>query len=111
MIKRTKYRNCKVKINQSTYDSKKEARRGEELKLLERASVIQNLRFQVPFELIPPQRDSENKAIRACKYIADFVYQDGDKTIIEDSKGMKTKEYLIKKKLMLFVHGIEILES
>ena len=91
-----------------TYDSKKEARRHRELLLLERANKITNLERQVKFELIPKQ-DGE----RACTYVADFVYENVDtgERVVEDTKGFKTEVYRIKKKLMLWVHKIRIIET
>lgn len=91
-----------------TYDSKKEARRHRELLLLERAGKITNLERQVKFELIPKQ-DGE----RACTYVADFVYENVDtgERVVEDTKGFKTEVYRIKKKLMLWVHKIKIIET
>ena len=88
----------------------------------QRAGVISNLREQVSFELIPAQygecgTDLKGKPVRvciekACKYIADFVYTDNEtgQTIVEDTKGVRTKEYIIKRKLMLYLHGIRIKE-
>lgn len=95
------------------YDSRKEHRRANELRLMQRAGLITNLREQVPYELIPAQRGADGKVLeRACDYIADFVYTDKDgKTVVEDTKGVKTKEYIIKRKLMLHVHGIRIVEK
>ena len=94
------------------YDSRKEHRRANELRLMQRAGLITNLREQVAFELIPVQRGIDGKVIeRACSYIADFVYTDEHgNTVVEDTKGLKTKEYIIKRKLMLHVHGIRISE-
>ena len=91
-----------------TYDSKKEARRHRELLLLESANKITNLERQVKFELIPKQ-DGE----RACTYVADFVYTNVDtgERVVEDTKGFKTEVYRIKKKLMLWVHNIRIIET
>ena len=91
-----------------TYDSKKEARRHRELLLLQRAGKITNLERQVKFELIPKQ-DGE----RACTYVADFVYNlvDTGERVVEDTKGFKTEVYRIKKKLMLWVHKIKIIET
>ena len=91
-----------------TYDSKKEALRHRELLLLERAGKITNLERQVKFELIPKQ-DGE----RACTYVADFVYENVDtgERVVEDTKGFKTEVYRIKKKLMLWVHNIRIIET
>ena len=94
------------------YDSHKEYRRSCLLKAMPRSGLISNLREQVPFELIPNQRGPDGKVIeRALIYKADFVYTDTDgSTIVEDTKGFRTKEYIIKRKLMLFVHGIRIKE-
>ena len=95
------------------YHSRKEHRRANELRLMQRAGLITNLREQVSYELIPTQRGADGKVLeRACDYIADFVYTDKDgKTVVEDTKGVKTKEYIIKRKLMLHVHGIRIVEK
>lgn len=105
-----------------THASQKEHNRAAQLNLWQRAGVISNLREQVPFELIPAQygecgTDLKGKPVRvclekSCKYIADFVYTDNGtgQTIVEDTKGVRTKEYIIKRKLMLFVHGIRIKE-
>ena len=95
------------------YDSRKEHRRANELRLMKRAGLISNLREQVSYEIIPAQRGADGKVLeRACNYIADFVYTDKDgKTVVEDTKGLKTKEYIIKRKLMLHVHGIRITEK
>ena len=101
----SKYKNVKTTIDGITFDSKKEATRYAELKLLARSGLIQNLRLQVPFELIPKQ-DGE----RAVKYITDFVYTENGETVVEDVKGIKTDVYKIKKKLMLKVHGLRIKE-
>lgn len=88
------------------HDSIKEANRWCELKLLERAGVIQDLQRQVKYELIPKQEGE-----RAVYYIADFVYTENGKKVVEDVKGMRTKEYKIKKKMMLYFHGIRIKET
>ena len=101
--------------------SRKEHRRACELRLMERAGLISGLREQVAYELIPAQysvdtatsRVAKPKLIeRACKYVADFVYTDTatGRTVVEDTKGFRTPEYRIKRKLMLFVHGIRITE-
>lgn len=105
-----KYRNKKVCYNGITFDSKKEACRYSELLLLERAGVITDLQMQVPFVLIPSQRINGRVVERECKYIADFVYTENGKKVVEDTKGMKTDKYIIKRKLMLYVHGIQIKE-
>lgn len=107
----TKYNNKKVTVNGQVFDSKKEARRYKELLLLEKAGVIKNLSRQVKFVLIPSQRDENGKVIeRECSYKADFKYEEGIKTVVEDVKGFRTKEYIIKRKLMLYQYGIRIRE-
>lgn len=102
-----KYRNRKTEIDGIVFDSKREAQRYAELQLLQRAGKIRDLSMQVEFELIPKQ-DGE----RACKYKADFVYHMADtgKMVVEDVKGKRTREYIIKRKLMLWRHGIKIVE-
>lgn len=97
--------------NQKTngYASKREAKRAQELKALEKAGKIFELQEQVKFELIPKQ-DGE----RACHYIADFTYLEQYKTVdsfvVEDAKGYRDPIYRIKRKLMLQVHGIRVRE-
>lgn len=89
------------------FDSKKEYHRWCELKLLERAGVISNLRRQVKFELIPKQ-DGES----ACNYVADFVYTEEDgKTVVEDCKGVRTDAYIIKRKLFQWRYDMKIKET
>lgn len=101
--KQSKYRNQKVR----GYDSKREAKRADELAWLVKAGEITDLQQQVRFELVPKQ-DGE----RAVHYVADFVYTDkGGQRVVEDSKGHRTQVYNIKRKLMLSVHGIRILET
>lgn len=77
---------------------------------LEKTGAIQNLHRQVKFELIPPQRIDGKVVERAASYRADFLYQQGDELICEDVKGFKTPEYILKRKLMLWRHGIRIKE-
>lgn len=105
-----------------SHASKREHYRAQELRLMERAGLISDLREQVPYVLIPAQygecgkdfkgRTSRILLERACSYIADFVYTDKatGQTVVEDTKGFRTKEYIIKRKLMLHVHGIRIKE-
>ena len=108
-----------------THASHKEHNRALQLRLWARAGIISDLREQVSFELIPAQYDETELSIVAsgtnpskpkrlllehpCRYIADFVYVDSEgNTIVEDTKGYRTPEYIIKRKLMLWVHGIRI---
>jgi hypothetical protein len=119
----SKYKNKKITVDGIIFDSKKEARRYSDLKLLEKTGEIYDLQRQVKFILIPAQREPDEvgprggkikgKLIeRECSYIADFVYylKDSKKPIVEDTKGMRTTEYIIKRKLMLYLHNIRIKE-
>src|SRR5688572_20318869 len=106
-----KYRNVKT----DGYDSKREAKRAAELKLLQQAGQIDGLREQVTYELIPAHYEDGKCIERACKYIGDFEYyviKDGEiqALVVEDCKGFRTPEYVIKRKLMLQVHGIRVRE-
>lgn len=114
------------------FDSKKEKQRFQELRLLERAGVIDNLRTQVKFVLIPAQREESRDVYtrgpqkgkhkqgrvieREVAYVADFVYHDinTDREVVEDVKGFKGSEayklYVIKRKLLLWRYGIKIKE-
>lgn len=106
----SKYHSRKITRDGMTFDSMKEYKRFQELALLASAGQVSDLQRQVKFELIPSQRINGKVVERACTYIADFVYfQDGQK-VVEDTKGFKTKDYIIKRKLMLHVHGIRIKE-
>jgi len=87
-----------------------EAERYEYLCLLERTGHISGLTMQVEFELISKLKKEDGKHERAVKYKADFVYTQDSKKIIEDVKGFITKDYIIKRKLMLEKHGITIRE-
>ena len=105
-----KYKNRKLTIDGEAFDSQKEARRYEELALLQRAGQISDLKRQVRYELIPTQRIGGKVVEKSCAYIADFVYTENGETVVEDTKGFRTKDYIIKRKLMLHVHGIRIKE-
>lgn len=127
-----KYHNKKTYTSDGIlHDSKREANRWAELCLLQRAGKISELERQVRFELIPAQyedvytgefykrgdRKGQPKLERVCiekslVYVADFVYIDngtGEK-VVEDAKGYRSKEYLIKRKCMLYLKGIKIKE-
>lgn len=123
----SKYHARKVTVDGIVFDSKREAKRYSELKLMEQAGVITDLRRQVKFVLIPAQRGPSpgifkkgahkgepkpGKVLESeCAYIADFVYYNGSEMIVEDAKGLRTKDYVIKRKLMLYQHGIRVRES
>lgn len=109
--KEPKYRNNKVVVDGFKFDSQREANRFCELKMLESLNVISDLQRQVPFTLIPTIKDESGKVLeRAVIYKADFVYKKGGKTIVEDVKGFRTKEYILKRKLMLYKFKIKIRE-
>lgn len=99
-------------IDGITFDSAKEAQRWAELKLLERAGQIFELQRQVPFVLVPKQERDGKVIERPVVYRADFVYTENGKEVVEDVKSTatKTKEYILKRKLMLWEYGIQIRE-
>ena len=106
-MKHNKYGANKVTApDGQVFDSRKEYSRWCDLRLLERAGKITNLKRQIPFELIPKQ-DGE----KACTYIADFVYWENGSPVVEDCKGYRTAAYRIKRKLMLYMHNIKIKET
>ena len=112
IYKLNKYNNTKIVVDGIKFDSKLEAKRYCELKLLQRAKEIKELRRQVTFEL-QPSYIKNNKIIKPINYIADFVYYDlkKGKTIIEDTKGFKTEIYKIKKKIFEYKYpDLEIKE-
>ena len=105
-----KYGNKKTVVNGISFDSKREAKRYEELKLLEMGGVISDLKLQEKFILVPSQRIDGRVVERELSYKADFSYIENGKKVVEDSKGYRTDKYRIKRKLMLWVHGIRIKE-
>lgn len=121
-----KYGNHKVVVDGSVYDSKKEARRYLELKCWEEHGVIKDLERQKKFILIPAQFEPDTIGPRGGRkrgkllehevaYYADFCYTDAQtgEYIVEDAKSPITREnaqYIIKRKLMLYIHHIRIRE-
>lgn len=120
-----KYKNNKCIVDGIVFDSRREARRYRELMLMQAAGKISRLQRQVKYVLIPAQylptgevyKRGEKKgqpklkqAEQECAYIADFAYYEDGKMVVEDTKGMRTRDYIIKRKLMLYVHGIKIRE-
>lgn len=119
MIKFTKgnkYSAEKTEIDGHKFDSRKEAQRYAELRLLEKVGEISELKTQVKYVLIPKQKRSDGKTERECYYLADFVYQQNGATVVEDVKGYRDPasaayaKYTIKRKLMLERYGIEVRE-
>lgn len=118
-----KYGNKKIFADGEVFDSKKEYRRWNELIMLVKAREITGLQRQVKYVLIPAQREPDLRGPRGgirrgkliereAAYIADFVYTDRDgNTIVEDCKGMRTKDYILKRKMMLYFLGIRIKET
>ena len=113
-LNESKYRSQKAEVDGIVFDSKREANRYTELKLLEKAGKIKNLELQKEYMLIPKQTELVNGRMRViekeCTYKADFTYEEDGKTIVEDTKGFRTKDYIIKRKLMLYLHDIKIRE-
>lgn len=106
-VKKNKYGAQKTGV----HASKKEHRRSVALQQMQRIGLIQNLREQVKYELVPSQRGLDGKVIeRAIGYIADFVYEQDGNEVVEDAKGFRTADYVMKRKLMLWVHGIRVVE-
>ena len=123
---RSKYRNRKVKLlTGEVFDSQHEYQRWLELQVLQKAGRITGLMRQVKFELVPAQvevyeristktgrrlQDGRRCVEQAVNYKADFVYWEDGKMVVEDAKGVRTDDYIIKRKLMMYVHGIKIRE-
>ena len=101
---RNKYRAIKTIVDDITFDSKKEAKRYSQLKLMLRAGAISDLKLQPRFDLIV-------NGVKCGFYKADFDYIENGKRVIEDVKGMKTPVYNLKKKLVKAIHGIDIFET
>lgn len=121
---RSKYGAKKVTIDGQKFDSRKEAERWQELKWMERAGMISNLKRQVHFQLTPAYREPDTFGPRGgrkkgklivdkSEYVADFTYTDNEteKFIVEDVKGYKTPEYILKKKVLYHTRGILIHET
>ena len=131
----SKYGSRKITRDGMTFDSLKEYRRFCELRLLEKAGQVKDLQRQVKFVLIPQQKETvvryskktgkrlqdDYRVIeREVAFIADFVYKipvDSTddvilwRTVVEDTKGFRTADYILKRKMMLYFHGIRIKET
>ena len=117
----SKYHSRKITRNGMTFDSIREYQRWLELSLLEKTGHIEKLQRQVKYVLIPSQYEQtfdektgkpKQKCVeREVSYYADFVYFKDGKWAVEDAKGFRTPEYMIKRKLMRYVHGIQIIET
>lgn len=119
---RNKYHAKKVTILGITFDSKKEGMRWLLLKDMESRGEISNLQRQVPFELLPAiyedvtvhlkTKDKIERRLkqRSVNYIADFTYIKDGKQVVEDTKGLRLPDYILKKKMMLALLNIEVIE-
>lgn len=107
---RSKYHAKKTIIDGITFDSRREAYRYLTLKSMEKDGLIENLRRQVRYELIPAF-DVDGKHYRPVFYVADFVYVEDGKEIVEDVKGMRTDTYRLKSKLFARRYGMSIKET
>lgn len=105
-MKYSKYKALKTKIDDIVFDSALEAKRYKQLKLLEDAGAIKNLILQPKFNLMDSYK-YKGKTIRAIIYIADFMYEEDGKRIVEDVKGIRTKDYIIKSKLFIKKYILE----
>jgi hypothetical protein len=106
----SKYGNKKTVIDGITFDSQKEGARYQQLKILLRAGKITDLELQPKFTLQAAFKAPWGETIRAITYYADFAYKnDLGEQIVEDAKGVRTKEYLIKRKMMANI-GVRIIE-
>ncbi|MGD0274970.1 MAG: DUF1064 domain-containing protein [Syntrophales bacterium] len=107
----TKYHNRKVEIDGITFDSAKESRVYQELKILAQSGEIKGFERQKVFELVPSQYEGKKCVEKAVTYKADFVvyHQDGSIAVI-DAKGMRDAKYIIKRKLMRWIHKIQVCE-
>jgi hypothetical protein len=101
--KTTKYRNKKCSVDGHKFASLAEARRYIDLRLLEKTGKIQALTLQ-------PSFDISCCSLHICRYIADFQYLENGARIVEDVKGVRTRDYQMKKKLMRAIYGIEVIE-
>lgn len=106
----SKYRNKKVQTEEASFASEREHRRYLELKLLEKAGKICGLELQKRF-ILAEGYEYNGKKIPPLRYFADFVYEQDNKTVVEDSKGFLTRVYLIKRHLMFSLLGIKIFET
>lgn len=123
----SKYKNKKyTSFDGQAFDSYKEYNRYNELEMLEKAGAISELKRQVKFVLIPAQYEQTEEVYtkgprkgqkkdgklleRECAYYADFTYKENGKLVVEDTKGVKTKDYILKRKMMLHFYGIRIRE-
>ena len=107
---RRKYGNIPTIVDGLHFDSKAEANRWCELRIMEKAGLIRDLQRQVPYELVPATERPSGGKERSITYIADFVFTNTKtgRTVVEDVKGAEPAVWALKRDLMLYVHGVEI---
>lgn len=113
MRKRNKFNAKRRSYNGHTFASTRELNRYKELLLLEQAGEISNLELQPKYEVIPRQVKADGSVERAAPYTADFRYVEDGRVVVEDVKSKATaklRDYVLRRKLMLYVHGIEVRE-
>lgn len=101
--RRPKFGNVRTEVDGQSFASKREAKRFGQLRLMEKGGLIADLKTQVRYPL-----DVNGQPI--CHYIADFTYMEAGELVVEDSKGYRTPEFILKSKLMRAVHGITVRE-
>lgn len=109
-----KYRNKPCTVGGEKYRSQREAKRHQDLMMLQKAGIIAGLTREVPFELAPGIKiEGEDRKRPAVRYVADFVYSEvkSGRIVVEDAKGMQTPVYRLKKHLLATVHGIHVRET
>lgn len=102
--KNNKYNAVKTESDGIIFDSKFEANKWEELKMLERIGIIKDLQRQVRFVLQDAYVNNQGKKIKPITYIADFCYTKDGQKIVMDTKGLETEVFRIKKKLFEYKH-------
>ena len=106
----SKFHAKKTVVDGITFDSRKEARRYLTLKAMEDEGLIGGLRRQVRYELVPAF-DVDGRHYRPVFYVADFVYVEDGRTVVEDVKGVRTDVYKLKSKLFTRRYGMSIKET
>lgn len=102
--KQNKYRAQKTEVDNIRFDSKREATRYQDLKIMEREGLITDLKLQVSFPLVVNE-------VLIATYRSDFEYVENGQRVVEDTKGVKTPVYKLKRRLMLALHGVHIRET
>lgn len=100
----SKYNNVKTTVDGFTFDSKREAARYSELRLLERAGRIKGLMLQQPFKV-------SLNSVHVFTYRADFVYFEDGRRVVEDVKGFATPLYRLKKRIIKAIYNVDIRET